>query len=62
MKKIITYNFYKEVDGMNVYKELLGDKYTIEFKENGKIINIHFYFDITITFVVCHILIYIINY
>lgn len=41
----ITYNFYKEVDGMKVYKELLGYKYTIEFKENGKIISIHFYFD-----------------
>lgn len=41
----ITYNFYKEIDGMKVYKELLGYKYTIEFKENGKIISIHFYFD-----------------
>lgn len=41
----ITYNFDKEIDGMKVYKELLGYKYTIEFKENGKIISIHFYFD-----------------
>lgn len=41
----ITYNFYKKIDGMKVYKELLGYKYTIEFKENGKIISIHFYFD-----------------
>ena len=41
----ITYNFYKEVDGMKVYKELLGDNYSIELKEDGKIICIHFYFD-----------------
>lgn len=43
--KTITYNFYKEVDRMKVYKELLGDKYSIDFREDGKIANIHFYFD-----------------
>ena len=46
----VTYNFYKEVDGMKVYRELLGDKYCLDFKEYGKdgssnIVNIHFYFD-----------------
>lgn len=41
----IVYNFYKEVDGMKVYKELLGNKYSIELKENGKIVCVHFYFD-----------------
>ena len=45
MKRNITYNFYKEVDEMKVYRELLGDKYIIEFKENGKITSVHFYFD-----------------
>lgn len=43
--KTITYNFYKEVDGMKVYRELLGDKYNLEFREDGKFVNIHFYFD-----------------
>ena len=45
MARRITYYFYKEVDGMKVYRELLGDKYTIEFKEDGKFISILFYFD-----------------
>lgn len=42
---IIRYNFYKEVDGMKVFRELLGDKYSIEFYEKGGITSIHFYFD-----------------
>ena len=41
----IVYNFYKEVDGMKVYKELLGNKYSIELKEDGKTVCVHFYFD-----------------
>lgn len=45
MARTVHYYFYKEVDGMKVYKELLGDKYTIEFRENGKSVNILFYFD-----------------
>ena len=45
MVRIIPYHFYKEVDGMKVYKELLGDKYTMEFREDGKSVNILFYFD-----------------
>ena len=45
MTRRVKYYFYKEVDGMKVYKELLGDKYTIEFKENGRTISILFYFD-----------------
>ena len=45
MVKTIPYHFYKQVDGMNVHKELLGDKYTIEFYENGRIVSILFYFD-----------------
>lgn len=45
MKRIIPYHFYKTVDGMNVHRELLGDKYTIEFYENGRIVSILFYFD-----------------
>lgn len=45
MTRTIPYHFYKEVDGMKVYRELLGDKYTIEFYENGRIVSIHFYFD-----------------
>ena len=45
MVKTIPYHLYKEVDGMKVYKELLGDKYTIEFREDGKSVNILFYFD-----------------
>ena len=43
--RTISYNFYKEIDEMKVYRELLGDKYTIEFKENEKTTSIHFYFD-----------------
>lgn len=45
MVRTVPYHFYKEVDGMKVYKELLGNKYTIEFKEDGKSVNILFYFD-----------------
>lgn len=45
MARTIPYHFYKEVDGMKVYKELLGDKYTIHFYEDGKSVNILFYFD-----------------
>lgn len=45
MTRTIPYHFYKEVDGMKVYKELLGNKYTIEFREDGKSANILFYFD-----------------
>lgn len=45
MARTIPYHFYKEVDGMKVYKELLDDKYTIEFKENGRTTSILFYFD-----------------
>lgn len=41
----IVYNFYKEIDGMKVYKEILGDKYSIELKEDGKTVCVHFYFD-----------------
>ena len=46
----VKYNFYKEVDGMKVYRELLGDKYCLEYKESDKDGNIttvviHFYFD-----------------
>lgn len=43
--KTITYNFYKEVDGMKVYRELFENKYSIDFREDGKIVSIHFYFD-----------------
>lgn len=45
MVRTIPYHFDKEVDGMKVYRELLGDKYTIEFYENERIVSIHFYFD-----------------
>jgi hypothetical protein len=45
MVRTVPYHFYKEVDGMEVYKELLGDKYTIEFREDEKSVNILFYFD-----------------
>ena len=45
MARTIPYHFDKEVDGMNVHRELLGDKYTIEFYEDGKIVSILFYFD-----------------
>ena len=47
MKSVTTipYHFYKEINGMKVYKELLGDKYIIHFLENGRIVCIHFYFD-----------------
>lgn len=43
--RIITYNFYKEIDGMKVYKNLMENKYNLEFREDGKIVCIHFYFD-----------------
>ena len=45
MTRTVKHYFYKEVDGMKVYRELLGDKYTIEFKENGRTVSILFYFD-----------------
>lgn len=45
MAKTIPYHFHKEVDGMKVYKELLGNKYTIEFKEDGKYVCMLFHFD-----------------
>lgn len=45
MTRTVKYYFYKEVDGMKVYRELFGDKYTIEFKEDGKFVSILFYFD-----------------
>lgn len=45
MTRTVKYYFYKEVDGMKVYKELLGDKYHIEFQEDGKSVGILFYFD-----------------
>lgn len=41
----VPYHFDKEVDGMRVYRELLGDKYSIEFYENDRLVSIHFYFD-----------------
>ncbi len=41
----VIYNFYKEIDGMKVYKALLNDKYSLDFKEDGQITSIHFYFD-----------------
>lgn len=41
----VIYNFYKEIDGMKIYKSLLEDKYSLEFKESGKLTSIHFYFD-----------------
>ncbi len=41
----VKYIFYKEVNGMKVYKELLGNKYSLDYKEDGKTISIHFYFD-----------------
>lgn len=44
MKSVI-YNFYKEIDGTKIYRELLSDKYIIEIPENGRIVCIHFYFD-----------------
>ena len=43
--KTIVYNFYKKVDGMLVFKELLGDKYIIHLKEDGRTTCVHFYFD-----------------
>lgn len=41
----VKYNFYKEVDNVKVYRELLGNKYVVEIKEDGKTVSIHFYFD-----------------
>lgn len=43
--KTVKYNFYTEVNNAKVYRELLGDKYVFEIKEDGKIVSIHFYFD-----------------
>lgn len=43
--KTIPYYFDKEIKGAKVYRELLGDKYVAEIKEDGKIVSIHFYFD-----------------
>ena len=31
MAKTVPYNFFKEVDGMKVYKRLLEDKYIIAY-------------------------------
>ena len=45
MTRAVMYHSFKEVDGMTIYKELLGDKYTIDFQENGKSVNILFHFD-----------------
>ena len=45
MVRTVPYHFHKEVDGMKVYRELLGNQYTIEFYENGRIVSIHVYFD-----------------
>lgn len=43
--KTVKYNFYTEVNNAKVYRELLGDKYVVEIKEDGNIVSIHFYFD-----------------
>ena len=43
--KTVPYNFYKEIKDMKVYRGLLVDKYIIEIYEDGRIVNIHFYFD-----------------
>ncbi len=45
MVRTVLYHFDKEVDGMKVYRGLLGDKYMIEFYENDRLVSIHFYFD-----------------
>ena len=46
MAKTIPYYFYKKVDGMDVHKELLGDKYSITFRdEDGKFVGVLFHFD-----------------
>ena len=45
MIKTVPYNFFKEIDGMKVYKRLLEDKYIIAFYEDGKLVSVHFYFD-----------------
>lgn len=41
----VPYNLYKKLDNAVIYKALLDDKYIIEFKEDGKPVCIHFYFD-----------------
>lgn len=43
--KTVKYNFYKEIEDVRVYRELLGDKYVVEIKEDGRTVSIHFYFD-----------------
>ena len=44
--RTIPYHFYMNIDGMDIYREMLGDKFILHFKEeNGKITSIHFYFD-----------------
>lgn len=43
--RTVKYNFYKEINDVKVYRELLGDKYVIEIYEDGRIVSIHFYFD-----------------
>lgn len=43
--KTIPYNFYKETEVGKVYKELLGNKYSIEFWEDEHLVSIHFYFN-----------------
>lgn len=45
MTRTVPYHFYKDVVNAKVYRELLGDKYVIEIKENNKIVSIHFWFD-----------------
>lgn len=32
-------------NGFHFYKELLGDKYSVEFREEGRYVSVHFYFD-----------------
>lgn len=45
MVKTVQYHFYKDVVNAKVYKELLGNKYVIEIKEDNRTVSIHFWFD-----------------
>lgn len=41
----IKYYLYETIDGVKIYKPYLLDRYMMEFYEDGKLVNIHFYFD-----------------
>lgn len=58
----IKYSFYKEIDGMKVYRSFY-DKYIIEFyDDNNRLATLHFYFDFDGSLIVDNLYIGMRNY